>query len=118
MVHGFSAIPLTDMTDMFQIDTTGRTQGHSLKLVKCQCNKDIRKYFFSHRVVSKWNMLDNDTVMAKTVNGFKTKREPGKEDGSVFGLMSAGPRGRNGILERPSCKYAHLFNSPFPELRN
>ena len=68
MAHGFSAIPLTDM---FQIDTTGRTRGHPLKLVKCRCNKDIRKYFFSHRVVSKWNMLDNDSVMAKTVNGFK-----------------------------------------------
>ena len=71
MAHGFSAIPLTDM---FQIDTTGRTRGHSLKLVKCRFNKSIRKYFFSHRVVSKWNMLDNDSVMAKTVNGFKTKR--------------------------------------------
>jgi len=42
---------------------------------KCRCNKDIRKYFFSDRVVSKWNMLDNDSVMAKTVNGFKTKLE-------------------------------------------
>ena len=29
----------------------------------------------------------------------------GKEDGSVFGLVSAGPRGRNGIPEQPSCKY-------------
>jgi len=46
-----------------------------LSLVKCRCNKDIRKYFFSHRVVSKWNMLDNDSVMAKTVNGLKTKLE-------------------------------------------
>jgi len=52
-----------------------------LKLVKCRCNKDIGKYFFSHRVVSKWNMLDNDSVMASTVNGFKTKleRERGKK---------------------------------------
>ena len=49
MTHGFSAIPLTDM---FQIDAPGRTRGHSLKLVKCRCNRDIRKYFFSHRVVS------------------------------------------------------------------
>jgi len=73
MANGFSAIPLTDM---FQIDTTGRTRGYFLlKLVKCRCNKDIRKYFFSHRVVSKWNMVDNDSVMAKTVNGFKTKLE-------------------------------------------
>jgi len=69
-------------------------------------------YFFSHRVVSKWNMLDNDSVIAKTVNGFKTKleRERGKEDESVFGLMSAGPRGRDGIPERPSCKYPSIYN--------
>ena len=29
----------------------------------------------------------------------------GKEDGSIFGLMSAGPLGRDGVPERPSCKY-------------
>ena len=62
---------------MFQIDTTGRTGGHSLKLVKCRCN--------SHRVVSKWNMLDNDSVMAKTVNGFKTELE--RERAKKMGLF-------------------------------
>jgi len=82
MAHGFSAIPLTDM---LQVDTTGRTRGQSLKLVKCRCKKDIRKYFFSHRVVSKWNMLDNDSVMAKTVNGFKTKLE--REGAKKMGLF-------------------------------
>ena len=55
MAYGFSSIPLTDM---FQIDASGRTRGHSLKPVKCRCNKDVRKYSFSHRVVSKWNMWD------------------------------------------------------------
>ena len=91
MAYGFSAMPLTDM---FQIDTAGRTRGYSLKLVKCRCTKEIRKFFFSHRVVCKWNMLDNDSVTAKkTVNGFKTRleRERAKKNGSVFGLMSAGP---------------------------
>jgi len=82
MAYGLSAIPLTDM---FQIDATGRTRGHSLKLVKCRCNRDIRKYFFSHRVVSKWSMLDNDSVMAKTVNGFKTKLE--RERAKKMGLF-------------------------------
>jgi len=38
----FSAIPLLDM---FQIDTTRRTRLHSWKLVKYQCNKNIRKFF-------------------------------------------------------------------------
>jgi len=40
---------------------------------------------FSHRVVSKWNMLDNDSVMAKTVNGFKTKLE--RERAKKMGLF-------------------------------
>ena len=50
----FFAIPLTDM---FQIDTSRRARGHSLKLVKCQCSKDITKFFFCHRLVSKWKIL-------------------------------------------------------------
>ena len=48
--------------------------------------------------------MNNDSVTAKTINGFKTERERAKKLGFV-GLMSAGPRGRNGIPERPSCKY-------------
>ena len=62
----------------------GRTRGHSLKLVKCRYNKDIRKFFLSHRAVSKWNiMLDNDSATAKTVNGFRTRleRERAKKTG-------------------------------------
>jgi len=72
VAHGFFAIPLTDM---FQIDTSRRARGHSLKLVKCQCNKDITKFFFCHRLVSKWNILNNDSVTAKAVNGLNTKLE-------------------------------------------
>jgi len=83
MARGFSAMPLTDM---FQIDTAGRTRGRSLKLVKCRCNKDIRKFFFSRRVVSQWNMLNNDSVATKTVNGFKTKLE--RERAKKMGLFS------------------------------
>ena len=70
---------------MFQLDTSGRTWGHSFKLMKCWCNKDVRKYFFSHRVISKWNMMDDDTVTARTVNGFKSKLE--KERTKKMGLF-------------------------------
>ena len=49
--------------------------GHSLKLIKYRCNKDVKKYFFSFRVISKWNMLDDTTVTVKSVNSFKTKLE-------------------------------------------
>jgi len=69
---------------MFQVDTAKRTL-HSWKLVKGQCNKDIRKFFSSHRVVYKWNMLDNDIVIAKTINNFKTKLE--RECAVKMGLL-------------------------------
>jgi len=49
MAHGFSTISLSKM---FQLDTSGRTRGHSLKLIKYCCNKDVRKFFFSLIVLS------------------------------------------------------------------
>jgi len=48
-----------------------RTRGHSLKLVKHRTDKDLRHYFFSERVVNRWNELDEDTVEASTLNSFK-----------------------------------------------
>jgi len=71
MAHGVSAIFLDEM---FHLDISRRTRGHSLKLIKYRCNKDVKKYFL-FRVISKWNMLDDTTVTAKTVNSFKTKLE-------------------------------------------
>ena len=43
MAHGLSAIPLDEM---FHLDVSRRTRGHSLKLIKYRCNKDVKKYFF------------------------------------------------------------------------
>ena len=71
MAHGVSAIFLDEM---FHLDISRRTRGHSLKLIKYRCNKDVKKYFL-FRVISKWNMLDDTTVTAKAVNSFKTKLE-------------------------------------------
>ena len=43
MAHGFSTISLSEM---FQLDTSGRTRGHFFKQIKYRCNKDVRKFFF------------------------------------------------------------------------
>ena len=37
------------------------------------CKLDIRKYFFSNRVVSNWNSLPNETKNSATVEEFKIK---------------------------------------------
>jgi len=72
MAKNLSPIPLTKF---FELNTDNRTRGHSFKLVKHRCNCEVRRHFFSERVVNRWNMLEKDTVSAKSVNGFKSKLE-------------------------------------------
>jgi ribonuclease P/MRP protein subunit RPP40 len=59
--------------DYFQISNTGRTRGHSYKLIKKRSTGDLRKYFFSQRVVDTWNILPQGVVEADTVNCFKNR---------------------------------------------
>jgi len=47
------------------------TRGHSLTLSINRCQKDVRKYFFSNRVVHWWNFLSEVTVNASNLNTFK-----------------------------------------------
>ena len=58
---------------MFELSTITNRRGHSLKLAKHRCNTDLRKYFFSERVVDRWNTLDERCIEAKTVNVFKAQ---------------------------------------------
>ena len=69
VVHGLSAIPFEDL---FDLDNSGRTRGHSLELLKKQCRLDLRLYFFSERVVNLWNSLDDQTVTSTSVKSFKS----------------------------------------------
>ena len=68
IVHGMSAIPFSSF---FEFEISGRTRGHSLKLRKKRCCLDLRLYFFSERVVSLWNCLDERTVKSASLNCFK-----------------------------------------------
>ena len=68
MAHGFSTVPLTSF---FQLVTDSCTRGHSWKLVKPHCRTDARKYFFSVRVITRWNSLPQEAVNAPSVNAFK-----------------------------------------------
>ena len=47
------------------------TRGHNQKFFKCHCRLNIRKYFFSQRIIVPWNNLPEDVVKAKNVNNFK-----------------------------------------------
>jgi len=49
------------------------TRGHDLRLRKSRAKYDLRKYFFSNRVVKVWNSLPGHVVNADTVNCFKSR---------------------------------------------
>ena len=68
ILRGQSAIP----TSFFERSTDTRTRGHSMKLLKHRCSTDIRKYFFSERVIDSLNRLDQQSVDALSVNAFKS----------------------------------------------
>ena len=70
MKQGYSKLCFEDF---FDIDTSKRTRGHSCKLIKSRCNKDLRRFFFSQRVVNRWNKLSDDTVSAPSLISFKNK---------------------------------------------
>ena len=70
MLKGFEKI---DYRTFFMISTEGKTRGHTLKLVKKRSNVDLRKYFFSQRVINNWNRLPQEVVDAQTINCFKNR---------------------------------------------
>lgn len=48
-------------------------RGHNKKIKKQQCNLNLRKNFFSHRVVNFWNSLPADVVNSDNLNIFKAR---------------------------------------------
>ncbi|KAA0194536.1 hypothetical protein HAZT_HAZT004540 [Hyalella azteca] len=66
-VHG-----VYNTASLFKLSTSDRTRGHSLKLVKEQCSRQVRLNFFSVRVVNVWNSLPELVVSAPSVNSFKS----------------------------------------------
>ena len=57
----------------FEIATDSHTRGSTLKLKKTRSYLDVRKGFFSMRVMNTWNTLSDNVVQALTVNAFKTR---------------------------------------------
>ena len=49
------------------------TRTNSLKLTNSRCHYDLRKYFFSCRIVNIWNSLPSEVVNAPSLNSFKNR---------------------------------------------
>ena len=48
------------------------SRGHERKLLKIYHNLNIRRDFFSQRIVDTWNSLPEEMIKAKSVNNFKS----------------------------------------------
>jgi len=65
MYKGFTAI---HFESLFTLDCNNKgTRGHLATLSKPRCQKDVRKYFFSHRVIDRWNALDGEAVSSSSI---------------------------------------------------
>ena len=73
IVKGFEKV---NSSLFFEKQRNVRTRGHPFRFYKPNCRLDIRKYFFSQRVISEWNSLPLEAVTADTVNTFKNKIDP------------------------------------------
>ena len=62
--------------DFFELSGGRQTRGHSKKIYKQFSRLDVRKYFFSQRIVDEWNNLPSNIIKSKTINAFKRKIEP------------------------------------------
>ena len=70
MIKGIDKI---NFKNFFSPAANNRTRGHKYKLAKSRSRLDIRKNFFSQRVVSGWNELPASVIEADSVNSFKNR---------------------------------------------
>ena len=69
ILHGMIDINLPNSFKFQQ----SNTRGHSFKLAKPHCLRDISKHFFSNCIIDVWKSLPSDIVSAKSVFSFKRK---------------------------------------------
>ena len=66
-------IDMVNKEKLFTMSQYTGTRGHSFKIYKKRFRLNIRGNYFSNRVVEQWNELPEHTVMAPTLNSFKSR---------------------------------------------
>lgn len=73
MVYSFLTRGERAGTKLFSLVTNDRTQGNGRKMCQRRFRLDIRKRFFTQRVVEHWNRLPREVVMAPSLTVFKKR---------------------------------------------
>ena len=66
-------LSLIPFDHLFTTSSVTTTRGHSAKIEKHRCQLDLRRHFFSQRVINKWNLLPQHAIDAGSINSFKNR---------------------------------------------
>ena len=66
----FNNLTSVSPNQIFILNDSSR-RGHPFKIYKPRCELDIRKRYFSVRVINHWNSLSSNTVNSKSIQTFK-----------------------------------------------
>ena len=70
IIKGFDKV---NSNNFFQIKSDSKTRGHKYKMEKKRSRLEIRKNFFSQRIVNEWNSLPDYVIEAESINSFKNR---------------------------------------------
>jgi hypothetical protein len=69
LTHKYDSKVMLDLA----LSSNTKTRGNSLKLSTARAHYDLRKHFFSSRIVKQWNSLPDDVISAGSTNSFKNR---------------------------------------------
>lgn len=70
LIKGFDRV---DFNNFFTLSNSDKTRGHQYKIVKVRSRLELRRHFFSQRIVNMWNKLPSNVVETDSVNSFKNR---------------------------------------------
>jgi len=67
----YKGLSLTSFCRYFRLSHVNNTRGHSATVLKNHCSLDLRRFFFSERVIDLWNSLPQHVIDPAGINAFK-----------------------------------------------